>query len=242
MKMKWLVVGIVMVVGASLVLSAAFADPPTPGEDAHSTESHFGGNVVTAEEAVDDDWRRDQANAESPDQPISIEICTEKHHAEPIFVSGVNPFNEPVIIRIAVCDVAKVQAAYKDGMARSTAWEKAVQQARAKVQGTAAAIAKLQAQLDGMKKKRGEKYEKLVTAIATATANNQAYARVRSKELDAMRLQAQQANREAQERAVEAVAKVHSTELVIPTSIAIYNVPAMDITAEVIEEINKKAE
>ena len=220
MKMKWLVVGIVMVVGASLVLSVAFG----VGGQIHSTENH----------EHDEFGNKKTEIAHAPASELEVAFEPTPHQ----FVSGVNPFNEPVIIRIAVCDVAKVQAAYKDGMARSTAWEKAVQQARAKVQGTAAAIAKLQAQLDGMKKKRGEKYEKLVTAIATATANNQAYARVRSKELDAMRLQAQQANREAQERAVEAVAKVHSTELVIPTSIAIYNVPAMDITAEVIEEIN----
>ncbi len=212
MKIGMTIVCIVLLVGAAWANQVG---------DVQTTENHLldgvdarfmPKNPEELEKAADNDWRKNQ---------IKRGILT------------------PAPVLIAVCDVAKVQAAYKAGVARSAAWENAVKQAKAKVQGTVAAIVKLQAQLDAMKKKRGKEYEKLVTAIATATANNQAYARVRSKELDDMRTQAQQANRDAQEHAVETVAKRHSTELVIPTSIAIYSTKAMDITAEVVEEINK---
>ncbi len=147
---------------------------------------------------------------------------------------------EPAIIPIAVCDAAKVQAEYKVGQERATAWKKGVQQARAAIQGENRAIAKLQAQLDGLKKKRGDEYEKLVQDIATRTANNIATAKMQSKTLEDLRAMVRSTNAKDRAKAIAAVAKLHSTELVIPKAMSLYSVKGLDITDEVIEEINRE--
>ena len=144
-------------------------------------------------------------------------------------------------VHIAVCDAQKVFDSHKAvaEAAKALKAEFAALQKQASV-----AVRKINTQKAELAKlKHGKKkYNALFEQIATATANLQAEVRAKDTAIKAKREALLKAGLAAADVAVEAVAKSKGIDLVLAQGRVIWASDSLDITDDVIVELNKKDE
>jgi len=148
---------------------------------------------------------------------------------------------------IAVCDPTKVFTEYKKATELGTALEQEITQTREQVQAMAQQITTQQTALDGLKKKRGDEYEKLVEQIATLKAEYGLFVKTKSTELDAKRTALLKSSLAEVYVAIEQVAKDKGVNLVLSRRAdsetrgsVLYADDTLDITDAVAAELNKE--